>query len=267
MYNTFVKIKPENNQLMKPVILLVDDNEEILDFLTEDLSEKYTVLKAYNGQQALEILFAESVQLVISDVMMPVMDGFELCKLVKSNFDISHIPIVLLTAKNTLQAKIEGLELGADAYIDKPFSPEHLQVQVANLLMNRNKIKEYYANSPLAHINLMAHTKADEEFLEEVNEIVDAHMDDVELDVEHLAKYMNLSRPTLYRKLKGITDLTPNEIINITRLKKAAALLTDGRHNINEIADQVGYTSPTHFGRNFQKQFGMTPSDFIRRKE
>ncbi len=252
---------------MKPVLLIVDDNEEILDFLEDDLNEKYTVFKAFDGQQALNILLEENIQLVISDVMMPVIDGFELCRRIKSNLEMSHIPIILLTAKNTLQSKIDGLEMGADAYIDKPFSPEHLQVQIANLLMNRNKIKAYYANTPLVHINSMAHTKADEHFLEELNDVVHAHIEDTLLDVEQLARLMNVSRPTLYRKLKAISDLSPNEIINITRLKKAAVLFTEGIYNINEIAEKVGYTSATAFGRNFQKQFGMTASEFMKRKE
>lgn len=252
---------------MKPALLIVDDNEEILEFLTDDLNEKYIVFKAYNGQEALDLLMQESIQLIISDVMMPVIDGFELCRRIKSNLEMSHIPIILLTAKNTLQSKIDGLEMGADAYIDKPFSPEHLQVQISNLLLNRNKIKAYYANTPLAHINSMAHTRADEHFLEELNDVVHAHIEDTLLDVEQLARFMNVSRPTLYRKLKAISDLSPNEIINITRLKKAAVLFTEGIYNINEIAEKVGYTSATHFGRNFQKQFGMTASEFIKRKE
>ena len=113
----------------------------------------------------------------------------------------------------------------------------------------------------------MAHTKADEHFLEELNDVVHAHIEDTLLDVEQLARLMNVSRPTLYRKLKAISDLSPNEIINITRLKKAAVLFTEGIYNINEIAERVGYTSATHFGRNFQKQFGMTASEFIKRKE
>jgi len=129
---------------MKPVLLLVDDNDEILDFLEHELQEKYSIIKALNGQEALEILRENAVQLVISDIMMPLMDGFELCKIIKTNFDYSHIPVILLTARNTLQSKIEGLELGADAYVEKPFSPEYLQVQIANLLTNRNKIKEYF---------------------------------------------------------------------------------------------------------------------------
>jgi len=252
---------------MKPLLLLVDDNEEILEFLEHELDEKYTIIKAFNGQEALELLKENAVQLVISDVMMPVMDGFELCRIIKTNFDYSHIPVILLTAKNTLQSKIEGLELGADAYIEKPFSPEYLQVQIANLLTNRNKIKEYFASSPLVHIKSMAYSKADEQFLEKINESIFKNLEDAELDVEKLAKLMNMSKPTLYRKIKSLSDLSPNELINITRLKKAAELLVEGNYKIYEVADMVGYASQTNFGRNFLKQFGMTPTDYLSMKE
>lgn len=252
---------------MKPVLLLVDDNEDILEFLEHELNEKYTIIKALNGKEALELLEAEAVQLMICDIMMPVMDGFELCKIIKTNFDYSHIPIILLTARNTLQSKIEGLELGADAYIEKPFSPEYLQVQIANLLSNRAKIKEYFASSPLVHIKSMAYSKADELFLEKLNEVICNNLEDIELDVEKLAKLVNMSRPTLYRKIKSISDLSPNELINITRLKKAAELLAEGTHKIYEVADLAGFGSQTNFGRNFQKQFGMTPSDYVLLKQ
>ncbi|WP_276500269.1 response regulator [Terrimonas pollutisoli] len=252
---------------MKPLILLVDDNDEILEFLEHELNEKYSIIKALNGEEALGLLGANAVQLVISDVMMPVMDGFELCRLIKSNFEYSHIPVILLTARNTLQSKIEGLELGADAYIEKPFSPEYLQVQISNLLTNRNKIKEYFASSPLVHIKSIAYSKADELFLEKVNDCIAKNLEDTELDVEKLAKLMNMSKPTLYRKIKSLSDLSPNELINITRLKKAAELLLEGKYKIYEVADLVGYASQTNFGRNFLKQFGMTPSDYLNMKE
>lgn len=252
---------------MKPVILLVDDNEEILEFIENELNEKYTVIKSVNGKEAIDILRENTVQLVISDVMMPVMDGFELCKIIKANVDYSHIPVILLTAKNTLQSKIEGLELGADAYIEKPFSPEYLQVQIANLLANRAKIKEYFANSPLVHIKSMAYSKADEQFLERLNETISANLEDAELDVEKIARFMNMSKPTLYRKIKSISDLTPNELINITRLKKAAELLLENNYKIYEISLMVGYGSQTNFGRNFFKQFGMTPTDYLAMKQ
>lgn len=252
---------------MKPVILLVEDNEDILEFVADELSEKYTVLKASNGQQALDILKEEAIQLVISDVMMDIMDGFELCRIVKTNFDFSHIPVILLTARNSLQSKIEGLELGADAYIEKPFSPEYLQVQIANLLANRSKIKEYFANSPLVHIKSIAYSKADELFLEKLHESINKDLGNTELDVDELARVMNMSRPTLYRKIKSISDLTPNELINLTRLKKAAELLAEGAYKIYEVADMVGYNSQTNFGRNFLKQFGMSPSDYLAMKQ
>lgn len=248
---------------MKPVILLVDDNGEILDFLSEDLNEKYTVLKALNGQEAMSLLQREPVQLVISDIMMPVMDGYELCRNIKSNFEYSHIPVILLTAKNTLQSKIEGLEMGADAYIEKPFSPEHLQVQIANLLSNRNKIREYFASSPLVHINTMAYSKADEKFLEELNEAIYRNIENIELSVDQLADFMNMSRATLYRKIKAISDLTPNELINITRLKKAAELLAEHDYKVYEVAEMTGFSSQTHFGRNFTKQFGISPMEYM----
>jgi DNA-binding response OmpR family regulator len=252
---------------MKPVLLLVDDNEEILEFVADDLSERYTVITALNGQEALMVLKEEAVQLVISDVMMPVMDGFELCRLIKTNFDYSHIPVILLTAKKLLQSKIQGLELGADAYIEKPFSPEYLGAQIANLLTNRSKIKEYFANSPLVHIKSIAYSRADEHFLEKLNEAISNNFENTELDVEELTKIMNMSRPTLYRKIKSISDLTPNELINLTRLKKAAQLLAEGDLKIYEVADRVGYHSQTAFGRSFLKQFGMTPSDYVSLKQ
>jgi two-component system cell cycle response regulator len=247
----------------KPIILLVDDNEEILDFLSDDLSTDYTVYTAGNGKEALDVLNAESVQLVISDIMMPVMDGFELCRQIKSDIHYSHIPVIMLTAKHTFQSKIEGLEIGADAYIEKPFSPKHLQVQIVNLLNNRSKIKAYFASSPLVHVNTMAYTKADEQFLEKLNDEINRNLANVDLDVEQLAEVMNISRPTLYRKIKSISDLTPNELINIARLKKAAELLAEGNHKMFEISEIVGYTSQTNFGRNFLKQFGMSPTDYV----
>jgi len=253
--------------MTKPLLLLADDNEEILEFLEHELDEKYTVIKALNGQEAMELLKEHAVQLLISDVVMPVMDGFELCRIIKTNLEYSHIPVILLTAKNTLQSKIEGLELGADAYIEKPFSPEYLQVQIANLLTNRNKIKEYFASSPLVHIKSIAYSKADELFLEHINDSIVKNLEDPDLDVEKIARLMNMSKPTLYRKIKSLSDLSPNDLINVTRLKKAAELLAEGTYKIYEVSTMVGYASQTNFGRNFLRQFGMTPSDYLTMKE
>ncbi|WP_316838539.1 response regulator [Pedobacter gandavensis] len=257
----------EFDQDAKPVVLLVDDNEEILDFISDDLSEKFQVLVAKHGLDGLAILEQEIVHLVISDVMMPEMDGFEFCKRIKTSVEFSHIPVILLTAKNTMQSKIEGLELGADVYLEKPFSPEFLQVQASSLIANRNKIKAYFSSSPLLHLKSIAYSKADEQFLEKIQAIIDKNISNQDLDVEHLADNMNMSRPTLYRKIKSISNLTPNELINISRLKRAAELLSQGLLKIYEISELVGYSSQTHFGRIFSKQFGMSPTEYANSRQ
>jgi DNA-binding response OmpR family regulator len=248
---------------MLPLILIVDDEEEILDFLERILSTRYSILRTENGKEALEILDNEAVQLIISDVMMPEMDGFELCKIIKSDFDHSHIPIILLTAKDTIQSKVKGLELGADAYIEKPFSKVHLLAQISSLLSNRDMIREYFASSPLVHIKSMAHSKADERFLELLNDTIAKRIEDTDLDVEKLASLMNMTRVTLYRKIKAVSNLSPVELINIIRLKKAAELLADGDYKIYEISAIVGYSSQSNFARNFLKQFNMTPTEYM----
>ena len=251
---------------MLPIILIVDDNEEILDFLERMLNIKYTILKAKNGSEALIILDKETVQLIISDIMMPLMDGFELCKIIKANIEYSHIPVILLTAKNDIQTKIKGLELGADAYLEKPFSKEHLQAQIASLLNNRNIIREYFASSPLIHIKNVAHSKADEIFLETLQDTINRNLENTDLDVEKLAQIMNMSRITLYRKIKAVSVFTPIELINITRLKRGAELLAEGNHKIFEVSYMVGFSSQSNFTRNFQKQFNMTPSEYMNSK-
>lgn len=247
---------------MTPIILLVDDEEEILDFLERILQSKYTILKTTDARDALVILEAKPVQLVISDVMMPVMDGFELCKKIKSGFEYSHIPVILLTARNSIQAKVEGLELGADAYIEKPFSKEHLMAQIASLLNNRAMLRQFFTSSPLAHIQSMAHTRADERFLESLNEAIYSHLEEEDLNVEQLARFMSMSRITLYRKIKAVSELSPLELINIIRLKRAAELLSSGEYKIYEIAAMVGFSSQSNFARNFQRQFSMTPTEY-----
>ncbi|NEU08533.1 response regulator [Flavihumibacter sp. R14] len=247
----------------KPTVLIVEDNKEILGYLQHELAVTYHVIKAFNGQEALDVLRKKNVQLVISDIMMPVMDGIELCKTMKNDFQYSHIPILLLTAKNSTSSRIEGLEVGADAYIEKPFSFDHLLAQMTNLLSNRNIIKEYFARSPLSHIKGIAYSKADKDFLEKLNRIIYERITDTDLDVDQLSGLMNMSRPTLYRKIKGLSDLTPNELINLSRLKKAAEFLAEGSYKINEVANRVGYSMPTNFSRDFQKQFGMSPSNYL----
>ena len=253
-----IEVKNEKAQL-----LVVEDNEDLLSFITTEMASHYTILKAVNGEEALKIIHNENIQLVISDVSMPVMDGIEMCKKIKTNLETSHIPVILLTAKNSLKSQIDGLEVGADAYIAKPFSMDYLKVQANNLIENRRQIMNYYASSPLSHIKSIAHNKTDEKFLKKLDDEILKNINDPELSVESLAEIMNMSRSTLYRKIKDITNLSPNELINIVRLKRAAELLLNENYKMYEIAEMIGYKSQTSFGRNFQKHFNMSPSDYV----
>lgn len=250
------------NKANMPGLLLVDDQEDILLFLSSLFGSKYRIFMAYDGKEATELLESQRINLVISDVMMPEMDGFELCDWLKSNDELCHIPIILLTAKDTIQSKIDGLKIGADAYIEKPFSAEHLQAQMENLMRGRSQLKEYYAHSPLAHISQLGFSKGDEQFLADIQGLIMKHLDDPELDVEKLADLLHMSRPTLYRKVKTVFDLSPNEMIHLIRLNKAAELLVKEQLRISEVAEMVGYNSVSQFGRNFFKQFKMKPSEY-----
>ncbi|MBO9660562.1 MAG: response regulator, partial [Chitinophagaceae bacterium] len=249
--------------MSKTPLLIVEDNKEILQFIQRELSQLFSIYRAHNGEDALEVLTKENIALVISDIMMPVMDGIELCRKMKTDIQYSHIPIILLTARNTLHSKIEGLEVGADAYIEKPFDLEHLQAQINNLLANRQIIREYFAKSPLAHLKGMVSSKADKNFLDELNRVIQSNITDMDLDVDKLSRMMNMSRTSFYRKIKGISDLTPNELINISRLKQAAELLASGEYKINEVAGMVGYSVNSNFSRDFHKQFGESPSSYV----
>lgn len=248
---------------MTESILIIDDNEDILEFLSQVLGDLYTLHLAPDGEIAQNILDNETVHLIVSDVMMPGIDGFELCRLIKSKVEYCHIPIILLTAKNTHKAHIEGLEVGADAYIQKPFSPELLQVQIANLLKNRLKIKEHFASSPFEDVRVMAHSKTDEAFLKKLDDYIRTNIKDPNIDIDNLAEHMFMSRTTFYRKIKSLSSLSPKELIDITRLKTAAGLIAQNEFSLFQISKMVGYSSQSLFSRNFQKYFKMSPIEYL----
>jgi DNA-binding response OmpR family regulator len=251
---------------MEVRILIVDDSTETLAFLQSFLTDQYEVLTAENGVDALTKLKEEQVGVVISDILMPGMDGLQLCRMIKSDVNLSHIPVILLTAKRELESKVEGLELGADAYMEKPFSDRLLLAQISSLLSNRRNVREFFIHSPLAHIGSIAYSKADEKFLTELNGAIHENMENPGLGIDLLARSLNMSRATLYRKIRGISDVTPLELINIVRLKKAALLLLETDHKVNEVARLTGFNSKSSFSRNFYKQFKQMPSDFARDK-
>ncbi|WP_300703291.1 hybrid sensor histidine kinase/response regulator transcription factor [Bacteroides sp.] len=259
----------ETNEPIKKqyAVMVVDDNPEILDFLSKILSEEYFVISALSGEEAVQILEKNKIDLVISDVMMEDMNGFELCEKIKSNINISHIPVILLTAKTDTESKIQGLEAGADAYIDKPFSPFHLKAQLRNLFRKRESVQKTYASTPLSDIRSAVHNRLDEEFMNKCTEIILNNIENSEFSVNTLAQQLNMSRTSVFTKIKGIIDMTPNDFIKITRLKKACKMMIEGEYRITEIGFLVGFSSSSYFAKCFQKQFGMLPTEFIKNME
>jgi signal transduction histidine kinase/DNA-binding response OmpR family regulator len=251
----------------RPNILLVEDEIEMGRFIAKEISADYNVILTHNGNEALKALKKYNVTLVVSDVIMPVMNGYVLCRQIKSNIEFSHIPVILLTATIHLNARIEGLDSGADAYIEKPFSTDLLMAQIVNLIKNRSIDRQNFINTPLAHFKSVAMNKTDEEFLRKLHTTLMDNISENDLSVERIAGFMGISISTLYRKVKALTDLNSVEYIRLTRLKKAAELLSEGNYRINEISYLVGFSSPSYFATSFQKQFGISPSQFIRKQK
>ena len=252
---------PETGQ---PVILIVEDQDDMRRFIARELAETYQVLEAENGKAALDLIRKKTVNLIISDVMMPLMDGFELCNEVKNDVNISHIPFILLTAQHNLQSRLKGLNTGADAYMEKPFSIELLTAQVGNLLKSRELLNKTYLEKPLAPVATLAVSQVDDIFLRKLNDYLEEHLNNEALSVEMLADTMGMSTSSLYRKVKGLSGLSPNDFIRIARLKKAILLMQNGENRINEIAFQVGFSSPAYFSTCFQKQYGKSPTEYIK---
>ena len=243
-------------------LLLVEDNESMRTFILERLQENFTVETAKNGVEALKVLRSTHIDLIISDIMMPEMDGYELCREVKSDMDLSHIPIIFLTAKNDIDSKINGLKYGAEAYVEKPFSFNYLKEQVLSLLDNRRRERETFAKRPFFSVNNMQMNKADEEFMNKVIKIIEDNITDDNFGVERMADILCMSRSSLLRKIKTLFNLSPLDFIRLIKLKKAAELIQEGKYRIGDICYMVGINSPSYFSKLFLKQFGMTPKDF-----
>lgn len=249
----------------RQTVLIVEDQEDMRRFIAKELSETYRVLDAENGKVALELIRQNTVHLIVSDVMMPVMDGFELCNEVKNDLNASHIPFILLTAQHNLQSRLKGLNNGADAYMEKPFSIELLAAQVQNLLKSRELLSKTYVEKPNTPVASLAVSQVDDLFLRKLNDYLDEQLSSEALNVEMLSEAMGMSTSSLYRKVKGLSGLSPIDFIKITRLKKAVQLMQNGESRINEIAFQVGFSSPAYFSTCFQKQYGKTPTEFVRK--
>lgn len=262
-------IIPEQNatasmsQKVLPIMLIVDDNEDMLHFLSSHFQTSYTIVTAVDGVDALNKLKEQEVALIISDWMMPNMNGIDLCKAVRNNQLTSHIPFILLTAKTDTEAKITSMNCGADAYIEKPFSLQYLEACIKNLLELRLQLRQKFSQMPTVSINSIAANQSDKVFLEKMNHLIEENLNNEELSVDFLAEKLCISRSGLFVKIKGLANTTPNEMIQIIRLKKAASLLLENQYRINEVSYMVGFNNPSYFSKCFQKQFGMKPGEYI----
>ena len=244
-------------------LLFVEDNQEFRLYLAQEFSDEYNVFLAANGKMALNLLKSQRIDLVISDIMMPVMDGCELCNEIKTNPEFSHIPVLLLTAAVGTETRIKTLGAGADGYIEKPFPIELLRANITNLFHNKEIAYRQFTSSPLAHFSSAA-SKVDESFMERMHKIIMDNLTENNLSLDELASRMNVSSSTLYRKVKANTGMNVNEYIRVCRLKRAAELLATKQYRINEVADMLGFSSSSYFAANFQKQFNVSPSAFVK---
>ncbi|MCB0597318.1 MAG: response regulator, partial [Phaeodactylibacter sp.] len=238
-----------------PIVLVVEDNPDVIYYLRECLEGGYRVLEARNGQEGIDKALETIPDLVVSDVMMPEMDGFEFCRTLKTEERTNHIPVILLTAKVTQEDKLEGLAHGADAYLTKPFQKEELLVRVAKLLELRRQLQQKYQSAN-------GHAREPEDaFLRKARQIVEANLEEPDFGVEQLSRELGLSRVQVYRKIKALTDLSTSRYIHIARLDKAYGLLKNPELNISEVAYRVGFKDPSHFSRAFSQYFGMPPNE------
>ena len=254
-------------QAPKSNLLLVDRDEKELDTLAGYLNGTYGLFTAWDERGVMKAIETQSIHLIISNIELGDTDGSLLCAQLKSSMHYSHIPVILLIAKDTIPSRLKSLESGADAYIERPLYPEHIKAQIKNLIANRTRIKDYFAHSLFAHMNTMTCSKADEVFLNNLNGFISAHLPNPDFDVDLLARLMNISRPTLYRKIKCISELTPNDLINVARLNRAAEMISTTEHRIFEIAKMVGFNSRSNFGKAFFKQFHVTPTKYLQMKK
>jgi DNA-binding response OmpR family regulator len=249
-----------------PIILLVEDNIDLSAYLSEILEKNFKIITAFNGQLGFASALEHIPDLILSDMMMPEMDGFELCTKIRSEETTSHIPFVLLTARASVQDRLEGFELGADEYLTKPFNVNELLVRINNLLEQRRNLRERFSKEIKVQPKDITVTSSDERFLQKVLTKMEEKISDSNFSVETFSMEIGMSRKNFHRKLVALIDQTPNEFIRIFRLKRAAQLLEQKSGNVSEIAYQVGFQNLSYFTKCFKEQFGIAPAEFLHKK-
>ncbi len=245
---------------------MIDDETDIRNYIYSELSDIYHVSVAENGKEGLSLVLKENPDLVISDIIMDGMDGISLCKKLKSNVNTAHIPVILVTAKSRDEDRAKGLDIGADAYITKPFNPDILKKTVANVLENRERLKGKFASSSEGKIDKMVMKSSDEILIERVMKIINENISNPDLNVEMLSHGVGMSRVHMHRKLKELTNQSARDFIRTIRLKQAGNLLSDNKLTISEVAYAVGFSTLSHFSSCFRDFYGMTPKEYSERE-
>ena len=251
----------------KPIVLVVEDNYDMRKFIKHILYKEYDIITADNGADGISKAKKFIPDIIISDVMMPEKDGFELCSLLKENVSTNHIPIILLTACSLDEQKAIGFENGADAYIPKPFNAHLLKIRVRKLIENRQKIKEAFGNNLINDSKKESLGEIEQNFINDFQAYVEKYITNPELNVDELADHLKLSRSQLYRKIKSLTNYSPNELIRIVRLKYAKQLLNSKIKSISEVAYEAGFSSPSYFAKCFKDIYGKSPTEYLERLE
>ena len=250
----------------KPSLLIVEDNPDVRKYINMILNNHYNITEAKDGEEGLDKAFECIPDLIISDIMMPKMDGFQMCSRLKSDTRTSHIPVIMLTAKATMQDKISGLELGADEYIMKPFEAAELKARIKNLIEQRKRLHEHFRRYGLAEIEDKNITSVDQQFLRKATDIISRNISDSSFGVEVLAEGLAVSRSLLLKKTEALFGESPSELIRRIRLNRAAKLIERKFGNVSEVAIEVGFTNPSYFAECFKKQFGVAPSHYHNRE-
>ncbi len=248
----------------KPMLLIVEDNTEVRQYIAANVKKEYGILEAVDGEDGWQIAVGHMPDIIVSDVMMPKLDGFRLCDRLKKDERTSHIPVILLTAKASSEDKIEGFETGADDYVLKPFDPAELKARIANLIEQRRRVHEHFRMHGLFEIDEKRITPVDQKFLQNAVTVIGRHLSDVDFGVEALAAEMAVSRSVLLKKIEALVGEPPNELIRRTRMDRASRLIEENFGNISEIALEVGFSNPSYFAECFRKQFGVSPSHYHR---
>jgi CheY-like chemotaxis protein len=248
----------------KPRILVVEDSEDVRAHLFDNLKDQFTIQEAVDGEEGLSLATNSIPDIIITDLMMPRMDGVELCKKLKTDEKTSHIPVIMLTAKATVESRIEGLETGADAYMTKPFNMQELQTRLRSLIEQRKLLRERFSKESELGPSDIAVTSVDEKFLHKAIKIIEDNLGDCDFDVTAMTGEIGMSRMQLFRKLKALTNQTPSEFIRTIRLKRAAQLLKKNFGNVAEITYEVGFNNLSYFAKCFRELYGVSPSEYSR---